>query len=158
SSLESRIRPHFLFNALNSVLALIPDDPKRAAAVLERITGLLRASLDVRAGGVVPLGDEMALVADYLEIERVRFGERLRYALEIPTELEDVGVPAFSVQTLVENAVKYAVPSRRSGARIGVAAALDGATVLVSVTDDGPGFDARIVPAGHGLDALRARL
>lgn len=159
SSLESKIRPHFLFNALNSVLALIPDDPKRATEVLERITGLLRASLHGRSGDLVPLRDEMDLVTDYLEIERVRFGERLRYALAVPPDLDAVVVPAFSIQTLVENAVKYAVAKQRDGAHIHVTAATThGGRVAVTVTDDGPGFDVGVLPPGHGLEALRVRL
>jgi hypothetical protein len=158
SSLESRIRPHFLFNALNSVLALIPRDPKRAEAVLERITGLLRASLQAKPSAVVPLADELALVTDYLEIERVRFEGRLRYVVDVPRDLEDVDVPAFSVQTLVENAVKHAVSVRRDGAQVTIAATSDVGSAAIVVSDDGPGFEGDAPPAGHGLDTLRGRL
>jgi hypothetical protein len=158
SSLESRIRPHFLFNALNAVLALIPEDPKRAEAVLERITALLRASLRVDAGGLVALRDELSLVRDYLEIEAVRFESRLRWAIDVPEAAMAVAVPAFSVQTLVENAVKHAVSPRREGASIRVAARIDGARVLLDVEDDGPGFDGASLPKGHGLETLRGRL
>jgi glucose-6-phosphate-specific signal transduction histidine kinase len=158
SSLESRIRPHFLFNALNTVLALIPDDPKRAEAVLERITALLRASLRMDPGGLVALRDELSLVTDYLEIEAVRFEDRLRWTVDVPEALRGVVVPAFAVQTLVENAVKHAASVRRQGTAIRVAARPDGQRVLVDVEDDGPGFANVALPGGHGLDTLRARL
>jgi sensor histidine kinase YesM len=158
SSLESRIRPHFLFNSLNAVLALIPEDPKRAEAVLERITALLRASLRVDPSGLVPLREEMALVTDYLEIEAVRFESKLRWTVEVPADLMAVAVPAFSVQTLVENAVKHAASARREGASIRVTASRDGPGVSVHVEDDGPGFDGSRLPKGHGLETLRARL
>jgi hypothetical protein len=158
SSLESRIRPHFLFNSLNAVLALIPEDPKRAESVLERTTALLRASLRVDPSGLVPLREEMALVTDYLEIEAVRFEAKLRWTVDVPADLMAVAVPAFSVQTLVENAVKHAASSRREGASIRVTASRDGPGVSVHVDDDGPGFDGSTLPKGHGLETLRARL
>lgn len=158
SSLESRIRPHFLFNALNAVLALVHEDPKRAEAVLERITALLRASLRADPAGLVALRDEMSLVVDYLEIEAVRFESRLRWSVDVPEELMATAVPAFSVQTLVENSVKYAASARLEGASIRIGASRDGQSVSVHVEDDGPGFDGGTLPKGHGLETLRARL
>ncbi len=157
ASLESRIRPHFLFNALNSAIALIPEDPKRAENVLERLSALLRFSLDAHTK-LVPLREELRVVADYLEIERVRFGERLAYELDVPPELEAIEVPAFAIQTLVENSVKYAVSPRKQGARIVVRARRAGGRLVLEITDDGPGFTGNIWIAGHGLDGLRARL
>jgi signal transduction histidine kinase len=158
SSLESRIRPHFLFNALNAVLALIPEDPARAENVLERLTALLRFSLDVNPAGVVPLRDEMRIVRDYLEIERTRFGARLRFDIDVPAELDPVELPAFAVQTLVENSVKHAVSPRPEGGAIHVSATRAGGALRLEVSDDGPGFTGAAVVAGHGLDLLRERL
>jgi LytS/YehU family sensor histidine kinase len=157
ASLESRVRPHFLFNALNSAIALIPEDPRRAENLLERLCALLRSSLDARAG-LVSLGDELRVATDYLEIERVRFGNRLSYQIDVPDELHAIEVPAFAVQTLVENSVKYAVSPRQQGARIHVVARRDGGRVAIDITDDGPGFGPDIWVPGHGLDGLRGRL
>ncbi|HEX3479603.1 MAG TPA: histidine kinase [Kofleriaceae bacterium] len=157
ASLESRVRPHFLFNALNSAIALIPEDPRRAEQLLERLAGLLRFSLDA-APALVPLGEEIRVVTDYLEIERVRFGERLRFAIDIPDELLGAMIPAFAVQTVVENSVKYAVSAHGSGAHIAVSARRDGGRLRLEITDDGPGFTGPIWLRGHGLDGLRARL
>lgn len=157
ASLESRVRPHFLFNALNSAVALIPEDPRRAEDVLERLSGLLRASLDAQAR-LVTLDAELAVVTDYLEIERVRFSERLRYEVDVPANLRSFELPAFSVQTLVENSVKYAVSARQQGASIRITARRDGDRLVIEVTDDGPGFGADVWVPGHGLHELRARL
>jgi LytS/YehU family sensor histidine kinase len=151
------VRPHFLFNALNSALALIPEDPKRAEDVLERLAALLRFSLDAQAR-LVTLGEELRVVVDYLEIERARFGDRLAYELDVPAELHAHEVPAFAVQTLVENSVKYAVSARKDGARIEVRCRRDGERLRIEITDDGPGFSGQIWIPGHGLDGLRARL
>jgi LytS/YehU family sensor histidine kinase len=157
ASLESRVRPHFLFNALNSAIALIPEDPARAESVLERLAHLLRVSLD-RASSTVALGDELRIVTDYLEIERVRFGDRLRYEIAVPEALHGAVIPAFAVQTVVENSVKYAVSARKAGARIVVRARRDRDRLRLDITDDGPGFTGPIWLPGHGLDGLRVRI
>jgi signal transduction histidine kinase len=158
ASLESRVRPHFLFNSLNSAIALIPEEPARAEQVLERLSALLRFSLDANRTRLVPLGEELRIVVDYLEIERVRFGDRLRYRVEVPAELEACTIPAFALQTLVENSVKYAVATRSGGGEIRVAAKRNGGRLELVVEDDGPGFTEATQPPGHGLDTLRARL
>jgi two-component system LytT family sensor kinase len=157
ASLESRVRPHFLFNALNSAIALIPEDPRRAEDLLERMSGLLRASLDAQAR-LVTLDAELAVVTDYLEIERVRFADRLRYDVDVAADVRAVEIPAFSVQTLVENSVKYAVSARHHGATIRVLARRDGDRLVLDIVDDGPGFGDGVWMPGHGLYELRARL
>jgi sensor histidine kinase YesM len=158
SSLESRLRPHMLFNTLNSISALIREDPERAERMVERLSALLRFSLDSSERNSVPLADEVKIVTDYLEIERARFGERLRFAIEIPEGLLRIEVPPFCLQTLVENSVKYAVSTRRSGAELRIEAEANGRSLELSVSDDGPGFIADAIRAGHGLDNLQARL
>ncbi|MBY0502579.1 MAG: histidine kinase [Bryobacteraceae bacterium] len=158
ASLESRIHPHFLFNALNSVSSLIREDPVRAELLLERVSALLRFSLYEPHGGLVSLEQELKIVRDYLEIETVRFGPRLRYEVTCAAELDHVMVPPLSVQTLVENSVKYAITNRREGGEVRVSARRAGNEALVEVRDSGPGFDQISIPTGHGLDLLGARL
>jgi LytS/YehU family sensor histidine kinase len=157
-SLESRIHPHFLFNALNSVSALIREQPELAERQVERISRFLRFALDRGSSGLVPLSDELRIVADYLEIERTRFGERLSFDITAPPETLAVQVPALAVQTLVENSVKFAVAPRREGGAIHVSASLEGSRLAVEVRDDGPGFEPALRPSGHGLDLLQGRL
>ncbi|MDX2267976.1 MAG: histidine kinase [Bryobacter sp.] len=156
-NLESRIHPHFLFNTLNSIASLVRQDPALAERLIENLSGLLRYSLD-RHGHRVRLADEVQITEDYLQIEKARFGDRLRYEMAIPEELFAVEVPALGLQTLVENSVKYAVGASRQGAWIRVTARRTTDGLLLEVRDDGPGFNLDSLPAGHGLDTLRQRL
>jgi two-component system sensor histidine kinase AlgZ len=158
ASLESRIHPHFLFNTLNSISSLIPEDPQRAERLVEQMAALLRFSLDANQAGLVPLAAELKVVADYLEIERARFGDRLRYQIHLQDDLEAARVPALAVQTLVENSVKYAVAPNRAGGEISIAGSRQNGCLSVAVTDQGPEFILESAPAGHGLDNLKERL
>jgi sensor histidine kinase YesM len=158
SSLESKVQPHFLFNTLNSISALIRENPAEAERMVERLSSLLRFSLDSTGTRLVSMSEELAIVRNYLEIEKVRFGARLRYSIEADPALDSVEVPPFSVQTLVENSVKYAVSPRREGAEIIVSAHLRDGKPVIDVTDDGPGFSTADMKAGHGLDLLQSRL
>ncbi|HZR23073.1 MAG TPA: histidine kinase [Vicinamibacterales bacterium] len=158
ASLENRVQPHFLFNTLNSIAALTHEDPAGAEKMTTQLASLLRSSLDGPNSPLVPLGDELTLVRHYLDIERVRFGDRLRYSIDTDAPAAEVRVPRMSIQTLVENSVKYAVSPRREGGTIAVRASLRDGRLRVDVTDDGAGFDAIALPDGHGLALLRARL
>lgn len=164
AALEARVQPHFLFNTLNSIAALIHEDPKGAERMTGQLASLMRSSLDQHATPLVALEDELQTVRDYLAIEQVRFGDRLRYDVRIDEGVNGARVPRLALQTLVENSVKYAVSPRREGASIMIRATSDHAKppaarkTTVVVEDDGPGFDASNLPAGHGLALLRDRL
>lgn len=157
-SLESRLQPHFLFNSLNAISALIGSDPARAEQLVGRLSSLLRASLDATARPQIALDEELALVADYVAIERARFGDRLDAWVDVPPELRGALVPPMSVQSLVQNAVKHAVVPQRGGGDVGVRASRRGDQLVVEVSDSGPGFELAGIPAGHGVDALIERL
>ncbi len=153
SSLESRLQPHFLFNTLNSISALIPENPAAAERMTERLAALLRFSLDSTDRPTVSLEQELKIATDYLEIEKTRFGPRLNYSVDVPADLMRIEVPPFSLQTLVENSVKYGGGDIRVTARNG-----DGRLVL-TVWDSGRGFaNDAADPPGHGLHNLRSRL
>jgi sensor histidine kinase YesM len=158
SSLESRIHPHFLFNTLNSISSLIQEDPAQAEKLVERLAALLRFSLDSNERRTVPLEKEMKITRDYLEIERARFGERLRYSIDLPPALALIETPPLAVQTLVENSVKHAIAPRREGGTVRITARLEDQQLRIEVFDDGPGFARDALVAGHGLDTLHARL
>ena len=151
ASLESRIHPHFLFNTLNSISSLIPEDPQRAERLLEQMAALLRFSLDASHAGLVPLSSEMKIVTDYLEIESARFGDRLRYQLDIAPDAGDATVPPLAVQTLVENSVKYAVAPCRTGGDIRIAGVRENGLLQMEISDDGPSFNLESAAVGHGL-------
>ncbi|HXJ78555.1 MAG TPA: histidine kinase [Candidatus Methylomirabilis sp.] len=158
ATLEARLHPHFLFNTLNAISALIREDPEEAERTVERLAALLRFSLDATQRGLVPLGDELKIVVDYLEIERTRLGERLSYALKVAPALTGWLIPPLAIQTLVENCVKHAVAPRPEGGHIRVEASGRGDGLVIGVWDDGPGFSADAMTPGHGLDNLRGRL
>jgi len=158
ASIESRVQPHFLFNTLNSIAALVHDDPAGAERMTGQLAALLRSALDSTATPLVTLDDELRVVRAYLDIERVRFGDRLRYSVALGEGTAQQLVPRMALQTLVENSVKYAVSPRPRGGSIVVRASSDNGRVRVSVEDDGPGFDAAHRLPGHGLDLLTGRL
>jgi sensor histidine kinase YesM len=158
SSLESRIQPHFLFNTLNSVASLIPSDPARAEAIVEKLASLLRFSLHAQSSGLVPLEQELKIVRDYLEIESARFGPRLRYQMKVPESLYAVQVPPLSLQTLVENSIKHVAGERAGGASIEIRGAAENGRVRLEVRDDGPGFSLAAISPEHGLGNLAGRL
>jgi len=157
-SLESRIHPHFLFNTLNAISSLIASDPARAEQIVGRLATLLRASLDAGNQPLIPLRQEMAMVENYVDIEKVRFGAKLHGAVEVPAELMDARVPPMSVQSLIENAVKHGITPQRDGGEFLVIASAGRDDLRIEVEDSGPGFDLGAIPAGHGLDNLVERL
>jgi len=158
SSLESRIHPHFLFNTLNSISALIREDPAKAERTVQQLSALLRYSLDTHTSGLTRLGTELRIVTDYLEIEKTRFGDRLMFTIDVPGALDDLEVPPMAIQTLVENSIKHAISPSRAGGEIRIMARTVEDRFLVEVSDDGPGFAANDMKEGHGLDNLRERL
>jgi LytS/YehU family sensor histidine kinase len=158
SALESRIHPHFLFNTLNSIAALIPRDPQLAEDTVGKLASLLRFSLNANRSGLVPLGQEIKIVRDYLEIEKTRFGQRLQYEISVPSALDNIKIPPLSLQSLVENSVKHVASQRRQGATIQIAASKDHNRLRLEVRDNGPGFSLNAITPDHGLGNLIGRL
>ena len=114
ASLESRIHPHFLFNTLNSIAALIKENPDKAEKFVEKLAALLRYSLDFSENKLVSFAQELKITEDYLEIESARFARKLQYSLDVGPGCGQERLPAFSLQTLVENSIKH-VAAKRSG-------------------------------------------
>ena len=157
AALQARTNPHFLFNSLNSVASLIATDPTSAEETLERLAGLFRYALDGSRRGAVPLGEELRFVEDYLDVEAIRFGDRLRWSIDVAPELSRVRVPPLLLQPLVENAVRHGVGQRKEGGRVVVKGHTEGDRVVLSVCDDGPGTSPHR-GTGTSLDDLAARL
>ena len=156
--LEARIHPHFLFNTLNTISSLIAMDPARAENTVARLATLLRTSLDSSDRPLIPLHEELKLVHSYVEIERARFGDKLRASFDVASELQDTPVPPMSLQALVENAVKYGISPQPNGGDICVRATAENGNVRIEVSDSGGGFELSAVPPGHGLESLVERL
>jgi two-component system sensor histidine kinase AlgZ len=150
ADLQSRIRPHFLFNTLNSAIALVRAEPDKAELLLEDLSDLFRHAL-VDQGASVGLEQEIALAQRYLAIERVRFGDRLRVTWQVDPDAGVARVPSLLLQPLVENAVRHGVEPSASGADIGITVQRRRSVVVITVTNTvpaGPG------PGGAGV-ALR---
>ena len=144
-ALKAQLNPHFLFNALNGLRGLIVEDPARAQHVVTRLAAILRYSLQASERGTVSLGEELRMVDDYLELEGVRFEERLRVVREIATDALAVDVPPMVVQTLVENAIKYGVSRDPQPSDVSIAARLDGNALEVKIGNTGT-----ITPLNNG--------
>lgn len=156
-SLQARMHPHFLFNALNTVASLIEDEPACAVEAVERLSLLLRHSLEAAPRDRVPLHSELEVVRGYLAIEGLRFGARLRCEVEVEPGLEALLVPPFVLQPLVENAVKHGIAARREGGCVRVVIGSRGDAVALRVEDDGSGqSSATGTRSGNAL--LRQRL
>lgn len=156
-ALQAQTNPHFLFNTLNSIAALIAVDPARAETVVEKLAGLFRYTLDSHQQTQAALADEVQIVADYLTIEKVRFGDRLTYDLDIDPDLGACPVPALILQPLVENAVRHGIARREDGGRLTIQASPEPAgKIRLRVENEGPPPDARSAD-GVGLPNLHAR-
>jgi signal transduction histidine kinase len=157
AALRDQLNPHFLFNALHTVVQLIPREPARAAQAAEQIAGLLRTAIE-EDRDVVSLAHELEFVERYLDIERLRFGDRLRVRIDVADDAHHFPIPSFALQTLVENAVRHGATPRIEPTEITVAAAtvVDGLRLTVHDTGAGPGPEP--LRDGTGLTRLRERL
>ncbi len=157
-ALRHQLSPHFLFNALHTLQGLLYEDVALAENLLSRLGQLLRRSLDLAKHLLIPLSEELALVQDYLEIEKQRYGSRLIPSWEVPDPLPDAFIPPFTIQTLIENAIKHAVAKQMRPTTIHLQVFQIGNTLQVIVADDGPGFPAGKNSYGIGLSNLETRL
>ena len=153
AELQSRIRPHFLFNTLNSAIALVRAEPAKAEAVLEDLSELFRHALADPAESVT-LGQEVALAQRYLAIEKIRFGERLQVQWSLDPLAESARLPPLLLQPLVENAVMHGVEPSASGAQIKISTQRRGSTVVIKVSNSTP---AGVGTRGHGLALANVR-
>ena len=155
AALRAQLHPHFLFNTLHTVVQLIPREPERASEAAEQVAALLRTAIG-ETRDEVPIEDEWAFVSRYLDLERLRFGDRLVVESDLPSATLSARIPSFALQTLVENAVRHGAAPRIEPTTITVTARADARTLTVTVRDDGTGASAAVL-RGDALrgDALR---
>lgn len=158
-ALRLKLNPHFMFNALSSVGGLVDSDRKvEGREMLDRLSNFLRSSFDVGTGDI-SLDEELSVVGDYLEVERVRFPDRLHVMIDVGEGLEDVLVPSLLLQPLVENAVKYAVAPSATPVEIGIMVRRAGDRLHLSVTNSAPTVSCAVSSGtGVGQAATRSRL
>lgn len=159
--LRSQLRPHFLFNTLHAISALMHRDVHAADRMVGQLSELLRATLERDGRHEVPLSEELDLLTPYLDIERTRFSDRLHVEVDVAPEARDALVPPLLLQPLVENAIRHGISPRRGPGRVWVRAARSGERLSVEVRDDGVGPPAAGLEGlreGIGLGSTRARL
>jgi signal transduction histidine kinase len=160
-ALKSHLQPHFLFNTMHSISALMLTDVKAADRMMARLSDLLRMSLESNGIQLTCLNRELEFVAAYLEIEKVKFGDRLNVVLDIAAETLDAQVPSLLLQPLVENAIRHGVSRLTSGGNVWITSSQDGRDLYLRVRDNGPGLiQAADTPSrtGLGLRTTRERL
>jgi sensor histidine kinase YesM len=158
--LQSQIEPHFLFNTLANINALIEYDTKAAKAMLEKLTELLRGSLASHRAKTVTLQSEMDLVSAYLGIQKIRLGDRLEFTIEADESVRNHNIPPFVIQPLVENAIQHGIEPSVDGGRITITSTIEDRMIRVAVFDTGLGLMSGVSTAGCGvgLDNIRLRL
>jgi sensor histidine kinase YesM len=141
ASLRMQLRPHFLFNSLNAIMALVRDgENTHAVSALGLLSDMLRATLRADSSHEVSLAEEAAFTRRYLEMEQLRFGDRLRVRFDLAPDLLDAAVPLFVLQPFVENAIKHGILDRRRGGTIAIRASATDGSVEITVMDDGAGL------------------
>jgi two-component system, LytTR family, sensor kinase len=156
-ALQSQIHPHFLFNALNALYGIIPREARGARETVLNLADIFRYFLETKKS-LVPLEEEMHIVKAYLDVERLRLGDKLRLEIAVTPEAGSVPIPILSIQPLVENAVKHGIAPQAGGGLIRIHAGLDASgSLLISVCDSGPGFS-KSNRGGVGLENVERRL
>ena len=155
AALQAQIHPHFLYNALGTIAYLVRTQPEEARSLLGRLADLLRRTLR-RDAGDVTLAEELETVESYLDIERARFGDRLRIEVEVEDAAREAAVPPLLLQPLVENAIQHGVSRRAEGGTVAITARREGPDLVVEVRDDGAGWDGS--GRGVGLTNVADRL
>ena len=156
AALQARMNPHFLFNALNTVASLVRSDPPAAERVVENLSDVLRQTLRRSAASIGTVEDEIDYLRAYLTLEQERWGSRLRVIWDVDDAARTRALPPLVLQPLVENALAHGIGSRLTGGTIWITVRA-GASLMIRVKDDGPGFPARW-KEGTGLGNLRERL
>jgi LytS/YehU family sensor histidine kinase len=156
-NLSAQLNPHFLFNSLNSIKSLVIENPDTARRAIDLLSDILRSSLYEKDKDLIPIKDELALVKDYIELEKMRFEERLQLEVTFDKTLENFKIPTLSIQLLVENAIKHGIDSKIEGGIISVIITMEGGYVAIQVINPGT-LSLNKTAKGLGLKNLQERL
>lgn len=157
-ALRAKINPHFLFNTLNSIASLIPVDPGRAEAMVQKLAHLFRFTLEASSHDLMKLADELQVIREYLTIEKIRLGDRLSYEIHMDAALADLLIPGLLLQPLVENSVRHGIAPAKSGGHIALTCRANGKFCRIEINDTGHGFNGSAAPEHFGLSSVRERL
>jgi signal transduction histidine kinase len=156
-ALQVFLKPHFLFNSLNAIAALIHEDPEKAESMTLALARVLRKILEIRERVLIPLREELAIACDYLAVEKIRLGDRLTYEIQAPEDLLAAQVPALTVQPLVENAVQHGVRQRLGGGYVHLRVSAGDGMCHIEIADNGPGVSSHR-GSGQACSLLHERL
>lgn len=137
TNLRSQLNPHFMFNSMNSIRALIDENPPTAKVAVTKLAGLLRSALQFGKRNFITLGEELDLVNDYLYLEKMRFEERLEFSFDIAGEMKEIAFPPLMLQTLVENAIKHGISTLPGGGQVRITGAVNGPFYQLKITNTG---------------------
>ena len=160
-ALRLHLEPHFLFNALNAISSEVAENPRLAREMIGDLGALLRRSLDCKDRAEIPLAQELAVLEHYLAIQRVRFGDRITFTVDVDPEARAISVPSMLLQPLVENAIRHGLEVRTTGGTIRISAVRAEGELKLEVTDNGVGLPRGwdlAAATGHGLRVTRERL
>lgn len=158
-TLKSQLNPHFMFNAMNSIRALIEENPPRAKEAITQLSNIFRYSLRIERVETVPLEDEIRVMEDYLALEKVRYEERLRYVVEVDNETRHIEIPPMMIQTLVENAIKHGVSKIPGGGEISITARAGAGKLAIRIENTGTLSEENVKNSqGFGISNTKQRL
>lgn len=135
--LKAQLNPHFIFNAMNSIRALIEEDPQSAKSAVTKLSNLMRYTLKIERTESVPLSEELSTINDYLDLEKIRFEERLIYKINSTSEAERCEIPPMMIQTLVENGIKHGISKSTSGGEISLDCTTEDNFLIIRITNTG---------------------
>lgn len=158
-TLKAQLNPHFMFNAMNSIRALIEEDPENAKTAVTKLSNILRYSLKIERTETVTLEDEIKAIKDYLDLEKIRFEERLKFSLEISSASAKAEIPPMMIQTLIENGIKHGVSKRTDGGEVSLLTKVDAGNLIIEIRNTGQLNDEQLrVSSGFGIANTRHRL
>ena len=149
-TLKAQLNPHFMFNAMNSIRALIEEDPQNAKDAITKLSNLMRYTLKIERTEIVSLAEELKTIQDYLDLEKIRFEERLNYKIKSTPEADRVEIPPMMVQTLVENGIKHGISKITAGGDVDVDAKVSGSNLIIEIRNSGK-FDEEALKNSNGF-------
>ena len=158
-TLKAQLNPHFMFNAMNSIRALIEEDPQNAKDAITKLSNLMRYTLKIERTETVQLAEELKTIQDYLDLEKIRFEERLNYTIQSTPEAERVDIPPMMVQTLVENGIKHGISKITNGGLVSVDAKTEKSNLMIEIKNSGKFSDEALKTShGFGISNTKHRL
>lgn len=158
-TLKAQLNPHFMFNAMNSIRALIEEDPQNAKDAITKLSNIMRYILRIERTETVPLSDELKTIQDYLDLEKIRFEERLKYSISSTPAADRVEIPPMMVQTLVENGIKHGISKLTEGGKIDLTASTNNSTLIIKIRNNGQFNEDELKNSqGFGISNTKHRL